>query len=58
MNISLTPTFERHIREKIDSGLYGNASEVVRAALRLMIETERKGAPGNAPRCRFRNTAR
>ena len=27
---------EALIREKVDSGLYGNASEVVREALRLM----------------------
>lgn len=36
MNVSLTPELERYIRQKVDSGLYGNASEVVREALRLM----------------------
>lgn len=36
MNVSLTPELERYIRQKVDSGLYGKASEVVREALRLM----------------------
>lgn len=36
MNVSLTPTLEDLIREKVESGLYNNASEVVREALRLM----------------------
>ena len=37
MNISLTPELEQYIRRKVDSGLYGNASEVVREALRLLV---------------------
>jgi antitoxin ParD1/3/4 len=40
MHVSLTPTLEKHVRKKVDSGLYNNASEVVREALRLMIEQE------------------
>jgi antitoxin ParD1/3/4 len=36
MHISLTPTLEKSIREKVESGLYNNASEVVREALRFM----------------------
>lgn len=36
MNISLTPKLAGLIREKVDSGLYNNASEVIREALRLM----------------------
>lgn len=36
MNVSLTPTLEKMIREKVDSGLYNNSSEVIREALRLM----------------------
>lgn len=36
MNISLTPRLEQMIREKIASGSYNSASEVVREALRLM----------------------
>jgi hypothetical protein len=37
VNISLTPQLEE-IRQKVDSGLYNSASEVVREALRLMDE--------------------
>ncbi len=36
MRISLTPTLEDLVRRKVESGLYGDASEVVRAALRLL----------------------
>jgi antitoxin ParD1/3/4 len=36
MNISLTPRLEEMIREKIASGSYTSASEVVREALRLL----------------------
>ena len=38
MNISLTPTLEAWVKAKVDSGLYNNASEVVREALRMMEE--------------------
>lgn len=41
MNISLTPQLEDLVRAKVDSGLYNNASEVVREALRLLDEHER-----------------
>ncbi len=34
MNVSLTEALERYIREQVDGGLYGDASEVVREALR------------------------
>ncbi len=40
MHVSLTPTLEKLVRKKIDSGLYNNASEVVREALRIMVEKE------------------
>ena len=40
MNVSLTPRLEKFIRKKVSSGLYNNASEVVREALRLLIERE------------------
>lgn len=36
MNISLTPELEKYVHEKIKSGLYTSASEVVRESLRLM----------------------
>ena len=38
MHVSLTPKLEDLVREKVDSGLYNNASEVIREALRLMHE--------------------
>ncbi|MGQ0675355.1 MAG: type II toxin-antitoxin system ParD family antitoxin [Rhodospirillales bacterium] len=36
MHVSLTPKLEELVRRKVKSGLYNNASEVVREALRLM----------------------
>ncbi|MGH2561763.1 MAG: type II toxin-antitoxin system ParD family antitoxin [Thermomicrobiales bacterium] len=38
MNVSLTPHLESMVRQKVASGRYNNASEVVREALRLMEE--------------------
>ncbi len=40
MNVSLTPRLEEFIRRKVAGGLYNNASEVVRDALRLLVERE------------------
>jgi antitoxin ParD1/3/4 len=40
MNVSLTPQLEAMIREKVASGHYNNASEVVREALRLMADRD------------------
>ena len=36
MNISLTPELEAYVQEKVNSGFYTSASEVVRESLRLM----------------------
>ncbi|WP_376100693.1 type II toxin-antitoxin system ParD family antitoxin (plasmid) [Roseomonas sp. CCTCC AB2023176] len=41
-NVSLTSELEAYLREQVASGYYSNASEVVRASLRLLIEHERK----------------
>ncbi|HEV7138868.1 MAG TPA: type II toxin-antitoxin system ParD family antitoxin [Steroidobacteraceae bacterium] len=51
MNVSLTPELEQYIRGKVDSGLYSNASEVVREALRLLVgrETGSAGRPQIQP---------
>jgi antitoxin ParD1/3/4 len=38
MNVSLTPEFESFVDEKVKSGSFGSASEVVRAGLRLLQE--------------------
>ena len=40
MHISLTPELERAVKEKVASGLYNNASEVIREALRLAMKLE------------------
>lgn len=40
MNINLTPQLEEMVRQKVASGLYTSASEVVREALRLMDEKD------------------
>ncbi len=42
MNISLTPQLESLVRNKVESGLYGSASEVMRDALRLLEERDRR----------------
>ncbi len=36
MNVSLTPELERLINDKVETGSYQTASEVVREALRLL----------------------
>jgi len=40
MNVSLTPELERYITEKVESGSYRSASEVVRESVRLMQRVE------------------
>jgi len=41
MNISLTKQLEELVKNKVKSGLYGSASEVMREALRLLEERDR-----------------
>jgi putative addiction module CopG family antidote len=41
MNVSLTAELEKYVRRKVASGLYNNASEVIREALRLHVENGR-----------------
>jgi antitoxin ParD1/3/4 len=40
MHISLTERLDQYVRDKVNSGLYNNASEVVREALRDQIAHE------------------
>ncbi len=40
MNVSLTPQLQAFVRRKVESGLYNNASEVIREGLRLLIERD------------------
>ena len=42
MNISLTPQLETLVKSKVESGLYGSASEVMRDALRLLEVRDRR----------------
>jgi antitoxin ParD1/3/4 len=38
MNVSLTPELQRQVEERLKSGLYTSASELVREALRLFFQ--------------------
>ena len=40
MNVSLTSELEQYVREKVNSGMYYSASEVIREGLRLLKERE------------------
>lgn len=40
MNVNLTPQLEELVREKVASGRYTSASEVVREALRLLQDQD------------------
>ena len=40
MNISLTPALEKMVHDKVESGLYNSASEVIREALRLLSDRD------------------
>lgn len=35
LNVSLPPELEARVRQRVESGMYGSASEVIREALRL-----------------------
>jgi hypothetical protein len=45
MNVSITPELEEYVRRKVATGPYSDPSEVVRDALRLMLERESGGRP-------------
>ena len=40
MHVSLTPELEEVVKSKVASGLYNNASEVIREALRIAMKQE------------------
>ncbi len=40
MNVSLTPMLEELVQQKVATGLYNSASEVIREALRLLAERD------------------
>ncbi len=43
-NISLTPEIDSFIEQRVRSGLYGNASDVVRAGMRALAREEVGGS--------------
>jgi antitoxin ParD1/3/4 len=42
MNVQISPSLEKLIQEKVESGGYSDASEVVEEALRIMDEQDRR----------------
>jgi antitoxin ParD1/3/4 len=40
MNVSLTPELEKLVSDKVDTGMYQTASEVVREGLRLLKDRD------------------
>ena len=42
MNVSLTPELEQFVSDKVRSGLYQTASEVIREGLRLVRERDER----------------
>lgn len=40
MNISLTKPLEDFVQNKVNTGMYASASEVIRAGLRALVEQE------------------
>lgn len=48
MNISLTPQLEKLVHDRVKSGRYTSASEVIRDALRLLDSRDRGAAHLNA----------
>jgi antitoxin ParD1/3/4 len=50
MHINLSPEMEQYIKSKVESGFYGNATEVIRDAIRRMQASENPEATLKAPR--------
>lgn len=40
MHVSLTQALEKYVKDQVETGLYNNASEVIREALRLKRQVE------------------
>ncbi|MXQ12405.1 type II toxin-antitoxin system ParD family antitoxin [Microvirga makkahensis] len=50
MNVSITPELEQFVAAQVATGQYQSASEVVRAALRLLVREENtQSSPRRAP---------
>jgi antitoxin ParD1/3/4 len=50
VTVSISPEQAAKMREAVDSGDYGSGSEVVRAALRLWLETEARSGTSKSKR--------
>lgn len=50
MNVSITPELAAFVAAQLASGRYKNASEVVRAALRLLEDTEARRSRMRPPK--------
>lgn len=48
MNVALTTHWEGFIRQLIESGRYNNASVVIRAALRTLLEVQGESLPAGS----------
>ena len=46
INVSLPPELGEYVHRKLEGGLYGNASEVLREGLRLLVARDEAGSPG------------
>jgi antitoxin ParD1/3/4 len=44
MNVHLGETFDAYVRAQVETGQYGNASEVIREALRLKMQADEERA--------------
>jgi antitoxin ParD1/3/4 len=42
LSITLPPEMAQFIRQKVETGLYGSNSEIIREALRSLMERERR----------------
>ena len=40
MNISLTPELDSYVQDKVKTGMYHSASEVIREGLRLLMDND------------------
>ncbi|ADZ92026.1 type II toxin-antitoxin system ParD family antitoxin [Marinomonas mediterranea] len=40
MNVNLSPVFEDYIKQQLDTGMYNNASEIIREALRIKMQQD------------------
>ncbi len=48
MHVNLSPEMESYIKAKVSSGFYGNATEVIRDAIRRMQAEEERVVVGTA----------